>query len=102
MITAGKEGIYLDLQVQPKARNPGVRGVHGDRLKLGVAQPAVGGKANEAVLLAVAGLLEVPKNAVSLATGKTSRMKRVHVAGITPAEAQRLIGLALSRDRRSG
>lgn len=97
MITAGSEGIYLDLQVQPRARRPGVRGVHGDRLKVAVAEPADGGRANDATVAAVADLFEVPTTAVSLVAGKTSRRKRVHVRGIDPADARRLIANALDQ-----
>lgn len=95
MITVGKEGIYLDLQVQPKARHPGVRGVHGDRLKVAVAEPAESGKANEATMAAIAGMLRVPTRAVSLVAGRTSRRKRVHIQGIDSADARRLIEAAL-------
>lgn len=95
MITAGNDGIYIDLHVQPKARKPGVRGVHGDRLKVAVAEPAESGKANEATVAAVASILGVPVGAVSLASGRTSRQKRIHVEGMDPRDARRRIEAAL-------
>ena len=99
MITAGKGGIYLDLQVQPNARRPGVRGIHGDRLKIAVQQPAESGKANQAAIAVAADLLEVPPRAVSLVGGHTSRRKRVHVEGVDSADARRLINAALDEGR---
>ena len=102
MITGGREGTYIDLHVQPNARRPGVLGIHGERLKVAVAEPAEGGKANEAVLEAVAGLLKVSRGSVSLAAGQSSRRKRLHVRGIDPASARRLIHAALEEQPGNG
>jgi uncharacterized protein (TIGR00251 family) len=93
VITPGDEGVYIDLQVQPRARHPGVRGVHGDRLKVAVSEPPEGGKANEAVVEAVAGLLEVKRGAVSMVAGGSSRQKRVFVAGLDADRVRRRIEL---------
>lgn len=95
MIDVGKEGIYINLQVQPNARQPGVRGIHGDRLKVAVSAPANSGRANEATVAAMADLLEVPQRAVSLVAGKTTRRKRVYVGGIDSNTARGLIMAAL-------
>lgn len=95
VIISGDEGVYIDIQVQPKARRPGVKGVHGQRLKIGVTDPAEGGKANEAAVEAVARLLNVASSAVSLVAGKTSRRKRVFVRGIGPDQALQLISAAI-------
>jgi uncharacterized protein (TIGR00251 family) len=82
MITPGTDGIYLDLLVQPGARRPRIVGPHGDALKMSVSAPAESGRANEAVLLAIAALFDVPTGAVSLTSGHGSRRKRVFVRGI--------------------
>lgn len=94
VITAVAGGVYLDLQVQPGARRPGVRGVHGDRLKIAVSEPPEDGKANEAVVAAVAGILEVKSGAVSLVSGGSSRHKRVFVEGTTIEGVHRRIQVA--------
>lgn len=99
MITAGEQGVYIDIQAQPRARRPGVRGVHGQRLKLAVAEPPEDGKANEAIVDAVAELLNVPRKGVSLVAGKTSRSKRVFVEGIRPDQVRELIDAALESGR---
>jgi uncharacterized protein YggU (UPF0235/DUF167 family) len=46
-------------------------------------------------VIAVADLLRVPRGAVSLVSGKTTRRKRVHVRGIDSATALQLIESAL-------
>ena len=92
MITAGIGGIYLDLHVQPGARRPGIVGPHGDALKVAVAAPAVSGRANQAVFLAVSALFDVPIGDVSLTSGHSSRRKRVFIRGINGPAAKQRIG----------
>lgn len=91
MITPGVDGIYLDLHVQPGARRPRIVGPHGDALKVAVSARAVSGRANEAVLLALAALLDVPIDDVSLTSGHTSRRKRVFVRNIDEKAAMQRI-----------
>jgi uncharacterized protein (TIGR00251 family) len=92
MITAAIDGIYLDLHVQPGARRPGIVGPHGDALKVAVSAPAVSGRANQAVLLAVSALFDVPIGDVSLTSGHRSRRKRVFIRGIDEPFAKQRIG----------
>lgn len=99
MITAGERGVYIDIQAQPRARRPGVGGVHGQRLKLAVAEPPDDGKANRAIVDALAELLNVPSRSISLVAGKTSRSKRLFVEGISSGQARELIDAALESGR---
>lgn len=50
-------------------------GLHGEALKIRVAAPPVEGKANEALIAYVAGLLGVPRRTVSITRGESSREK---------------------------
>lgn len=79
------------VKVRPKSRRPGVLGVapsaNGPRLRLGVSEPAEAGRANEAVIGLLAGLLVVPRAAVTIEIGASNREKTVRVTG--PAEALR-------------
>jgi uncharacterized protein (TIGR00251 family) len=88
VITGSSDGVYLDVQVQAKARRPGIRGVQGDRLKIAVSAPAEGGKANRAVTEAIADLFEVKTAAVSIVKGVTSPQKRIFIAGMDAEEAR--------------
>jgi uncharacterized protein YggU (UPF0235/DUF167 family) len=56
-----------------------------------VSAPAVGGRANEAALAAVAAAFRVRPQAVRLVTGASSRTKVVEVDGADPAEVDRLL-----------
>jgi uncharacterized protein (TIGR00251 family) len=75
-------GWLLDLHVQPGARATAAAGVHGDRLKLKIAAPPVDNKANALLLAWLAARLGVPRSAVRLVRGETSRLKTVAVSGV--------------------
>jgi hypothetical protein len=82
--------LTLTLHVQPGAKKTEVAGLYGDALKIRLAAPPVDGRANEALLAFVATVLGVPKMAVSLKSGQSSRRKVVEVTGATPAAVTRL------------
>lgn len=71
----------LELHVQPGAKTTVVVGEHGGRLKLKIAAPPVDNKANAHLLAWLAAQLGLPKSAVSLVRGETSRQKTVAVCG---------------------
>jgi uncharacterized protein len=72
----------LELHVQPGARITAAVGEHGGRLKLKIAAPPVDNKANAHLLAWLAAQLGVPKSAVRLVRGETSRQKTVAVCGV--------------------
>lgn len=76
------EAWLLELHVQPGARVTAVAGEHGGRLKLKIAAPPVDNKANMQLLSWLAGRLGVPKSAVQLVRGETSRQKTVAIKGV--------------------
>jgi uncharacterized protein len=63
-------------------KNHGGRGEHGGRLKLKIAAPPVDNKANAHLLAWLAAQLGVPKSAVRLVRGESSRQKTVAVSGV--------------------
>jgi hypothetical protein len=75
------DGWSLALHVQPGAKSAGVAGLHGDRLKVRIAAPALDGRANDALIAFVAGMLGVPKARVAVARGERSRDKLVAISG---------------------
>ena len=86
----------LRLHVQPAAGRTAVSGRYGDALKVRVAAPPEGGRANQACQDLVAELLGVPKGAVELVSGASSRSKRYRVAGLDLAETERLLEEAIN------
>ena len=84
--------LTLTLHIQPGAKKTACAGRHGDALKIRLAAPPVDGKANEALLKFLAERLRLPKAAVSLKSGQTSRRKVLEVVGTTPGELEKLAG----------
>ena len=71
--------LELALHVVPGARRTEPAGMHGEALKLRVAQVAVDGKANAAVIAFLADAFGVPRRNVAMLRGETSRDKRVRI-----------------------
>jgi uncharacterized protein len=87
-LVADGDGVTLRLHIQPGAKKTEVAGLYGEALKIRLAAPPVDGKANASLIAFLADQLGVPKSAVSLLSGETSRAKRVHVSGIAAAAAE--------------
>ncbi|MBU6212827.1 MAG: DUF167 domain-containing protein [Actinomycetales bacterium] len=84
--------LAISVRVRPGASRQLVGGGYGDppALVVAVSAPAVDGRANEAVLRALAEAFEVPRRDVHLLTGAMSRTKLVRVAGSAHTLALRL------------
>lgn len=69
----------LRVHAQPGARCTEVAGEHGDALKIRVREPALEGRANEALARFIAEALGVARSSVTLLSGEKSREKRFAV-----------------------
>ena len=79
-----KDGaVTVDIVVQPRASRAAVGPVVGDRLRVSVNAPPVDGKANHAVVRALAEAFGVPRSAVEIVRGETGRRKTVRIRGTT-------------------
>jgi uncharacterized protein (TIGR00251 family) len=72
----------LSVRVQPGASRTEVAGEYGDQLRIRLQAPPVDGKANAALVTFVAERLGVPRSAVSVVRGQTSRSKVLRVDGV--------------------
>ena len=81
MISEGKGGVYLQVHAQAGAKQAALRGLHGDAVKIAVKEAAQDGKANAAIAAFVARELGLPKSAVEVTSGHTSRSKRLFIHG---------------------
>lgn len=82
-------GLRLAVQIQPNAKQSGVVGVFDDALKLRLQAQPIEGKANAALVTFLAQALGVPRSAVSITHGLTSKRKLVLVLapGMAPEAA---------------
>ena len=86
-------GIRLRVRVQPRASRTEIVGPYGNAVKVRLAAPPVEGAANEALARFIARHLGVPRSAVSIESGATSRSKIIDVDGIDLADGKRLLGI---------
>lgn len=89
-VTEREGAVRFSVRVQPRSSRTGVEGVHGDALKVRVNAPPVDGAANEAVVEVLAEALGVPRRAVRIVAGDSSRTKVVEVAGVDAAAVHAL------------
>jgi uncharacterized protein YggU (UPF0235/DUF167 family) len=75
----------INVHVKTKAREPGVSVIDATTLRVRVREAPERGKANEAVVAALADALGVPRSSVRIVTGGHSRKKLVEV-GLSPEE----------------
>jgi len=82
-----EQGWLIAVHAQPGAKKSAVAGLHGEALKLRVAAAPLEGRANEALTAFVAKALGVPRRAVRIVKGISSREKLLLVAdpGAEPA-----------------
>ena len=73
--------LILHVHVQPTARRTEVAGLHGSRLKLRLAAPAVEGRANELLVGFLARLFDLPGGQVMIRHGLHGRTKTVEIHG---------------------
>jgi uncharacterized protein YggU (UPF0235/DUF167 family) len=90
--------VRITIWVRPGAVHPGIGGEQGGALIVRVSARAVDGKATEAALTSVARAFGVPRRAVTLITGASSRTKVIDVAAGDPAVLAQL----LTKPARSG
>lgn len=86
-------GATFAVKVHPRARKNAITGELGDALKLSLTAPPVEGRANEACIEFLANLLKVARSSVTIASGQTSRIKIVHVTGISAEEVRRKLSI---------
>lgn len=82
----------IALHVTPKSGRDEIAGWRGGELSVRVTAPPEDGKANAAVCKLLAKALRVPKSAVNVVRGDTSRHKSVEVEGLSEADITRAFG----------
>jgi len=88
-IESTAKGLFLRLKIVPRAPKNSIEGVFGgsapfgDALKVKISSPPVEGEANKELIAFLSGVLGVKKSLITIDSGEKSRIKRVHVDGIT-------------------
>jgi uncharacterized protein (TIGR00251 family) len=84
----------LTVRVVPRASKAGVAGLRDSAVLVRIAAAPVDGAANAELIETLARALDLPRRAVRIISGATSRTKRVQVDGLSRDEALRRLGCA--------
>jgi uncharacterized protein len=90
------DAILLAVRLTPRARKDALAGLvdAGDgkaALAIRLAAPPVEGAANAALISFLSRALGVPKSSLAIAAGEKSRLKRVRVRGVAPADVEKMV-----------
>ncbi|MEJ2182759.1 MAG: DUF167 domain-containing protein [Nitrospirota bacterium] len=77
-----KDGITLEVRVQPRSSRAGIEGVEGRVLRVRLTAPPHGGEANAQLLRVLARELGLRKSSLSIIKGQASRNKVVEARGV--------------------
>jgi len=99
LMAAGRarRAVRLQVRVHPGSRRPGLVGWLADgSLKLAVAEPPEGGRANRAVESLLAELLLLARAQVRVVGGAAARLKQVEIEGLDAVDVERRLAGALA------
>ncbi len=84
-------GARIEIRVQPRASRNTISGMRAGTLRIRVTAPPVDGQANAAAIALLAQALDLPKSAIRLVKGASSREKTLAVESMSQEEVnQRL------------
>lgn len=98
-IRASGDAVTITIKVQPRAGRNEVAGAEDGAVKIRLKAPPVDGEANAACIAFLAELLALPKSAVQIVAGMTSRQKVVRVRGLSVEAVQAAIARAVGAGR---
>jgi uncharacterized protein (TIGR00251 family) len=78
--------IVFRVQVVPRASRSEIVGEHNGSLRVRIAAPPVDGAANDELINVLAKQVKVPRNAVTITGGHTSRLKQVRITNAKDLE----------------
>ena len=84
-------GCSIGIRIKPGTSCEKVVQVQEQEICIAVTAPPINGKANEALIKALSNFLGIPKRAVEILRGHTSRIKLVHIDGMNKQTVVRLL-----------
>ena len=85
------EGAVVEVRTQPRASRAGLCGVAAGALKVRVCSAPVDGKANKELAETLADAFGIPKSAVVIKSGETSKNKRILLRGVPAAKVLEVV-----------
>lgn len=96
LVTPHDDALQFAVKAVPGASRDRIVGLYGEALKVQVAAPAEGGKANARILEVLAATLGLPTRDVVLQSGAASPRKVVAVRGIAVAELEKRLMVSVA------
>jgi uncharacterized protein (TIGR00251 family) len=81
--------LTFTVRVVPRASRSEIVGEHNGALRVRIAAPPVDGAANEELVRLLSGAFEVPRSAIEILGGHTSKSKTLRVHGARPLDLER-------------
>jgi len=86
---SGERGAALAIRVTPRASKNEISGIQSDgTVKIRLTSPPVDGRANEALIEFLSGVLDVPRSKIEIIGGHTGRDKLVSILDLDADEVQ--------------
>ncbi|MEI6211610.1 MAG: DUF167 domain-containing protein [bacterium] len=92
-IVATTDGCILTIKATPRASRTEIARAEAAWLRIRLQAPPVDGRANEALTEFLSGQLDLPRRAITVVAGETSRIKKVRVAGLGVAGVRAKLGV---------
>lgn len=71
--------LFITIYLQPGAKKTEVSGMHDGHIKIKINSPPVDGKANEALIMFLSTILNIPKYKINIISGEKSRVKKISI-----------------------
>jgi uncharacterized protein (TIGR00251 family) len=81
----------IKVKILPKSSKNQIVGREGDLFKVKVVAPPIEGKANKALVDLLARKLRVPKGAIEIISGKSSKLKLIRIDGLSREDIDRAL-----------
>ncbi len=81
-----KNGIIIQVKVEPRSSKAQVAGVLGEQLKVKLTSPPVDGAANKQLIEVLSKYFGIKKRAIKIIRGQTSKTKVVEIEGLDTPE----------------
>lgn len=91
-IKSARDGVLIDFEVTPSSKSPAVPSGYNTwrkRIEARLHAPPEKGKANEELITALSGLLNVSAGSIEITSGSTNSWKSVKVRGVTPDDVKK-------------
>ena len=85
MITDTRGGAAIAVRVVPRAAKSEIAGIRDGAVLVRLNAPPVDGAANAELIEVIADALDVPKRAITITSGETSRKKTLRISGMSAA-----------------